>query len=227
MPDKYVDLSHYAADIDRAIDQIVSHVNDNTSHVTSAERESWNAKATSSDISAEAEARQAADAALQSAAAAMQNDLDKNAAALSGQIDGGAKNRLTINSGSSTPPTRWIDIPVNIEPGTYHVYFGDLASDDTDAETCQMIFFDSSMQQASGWLMLPRGNDVSGVITVTAAAATFRLYPSNSYANSTGDTVTFTNAMICAEAEWAMSQKYVPYCPTLPELYAMIQALQS
>ena len=29
--------------------------------------------------------------------------------------------------------------------------------------------------------------------------------------------------MICSKAEWDISQTYVPYCPTLPELYAMIQ----
>lgn len=31
--------------------------------------------------------------------------------------------------------------------------------------------------------------------------------------------------MICTAADWAISQAYAQYCPTLPELYAMIQAL--
>ena len=31
--------------------------------------------------------------------------------------------------------------------------------------------------------------------------------------------------MICSKAAWDISQTFVPYCPTLPELYAMIQAL--
>lgn len=169
----------------------------------------------------------ATDDAIAAEATARQTEDDVLTAGLAGEIDSGAKNRLTISSGSNTPPTRWIDIPVSIEPGTYHVYFGNLTSDDTDAETCQMIFFDSSMQQASGWLMLPRGNDVSGVITVTAAATTLRLYASDSYAHSAGDTVTYTDGMVCKDTDWAISQRYVPYCPTMPELYQMILALQS
>lgn len=148
-------------------------------------------------------------------------------AALTGQIDTGAKNRLTINSGSSTPPTRWINIPVSVEAGKYRVYFGTLASDDTDAETCQAIFMDTSNANVSNWMMLTRGNDASAVATVTSAATTLRLYPSDSYAHSEGDTVTFTDGMVCAEPDWAISQEYAPYCPTLQELYAMIQALQN
>lgn len=178
-------------------------------------------------IAAEAETRSQHDDSLENAVSQLDITCDAMREAEIRQIDSGAKNRLTINSGSSTPPTRWIDIPVSIAPGTYHVFFGNLASDDTDAETCQMTFFDSSMQQASGWLMLPRGENVSGVITITAAASAFRLYPSNSYANSAGDTVTFTNAMLCAADDWAISQRYVPYCPSMPELYQMIQNIQS
>ena len=33
--------------------------------------------------------------------------------------------------------------------------------------------------------------------------------------------------MICTAADWAVSQKYVPYCPTNRELYEMIKALQT
>lgn len=148
-------------------------------------------------------------------------------AALTGQIDTGAKNRLTINSGSSTPPTRWINIPVSVEAGKYRVYFGTLASDDTDAEKCQACFLDSGNQQVSNWLSFSRGSGVSAAATLTSTATTLRLYPSDSYAHSEGDTVTFTDGMVCAESDWAISQEYAPYCPTMPELYAMIQALQN
>lgn len=44
------------------------------------------------------------------------------------------------------------------------------------------------------------------------------------YAVGTG--LTF-RPMICAKAAWDISHDYVPYCPTMAELYAMIQALQS
>ena len=33
--------------------------------------------------------------------------------------------------------------------------------------------------------------------------------------------------MICAKAVWDVSQKYVPYCPSMAELYEMIKALQT
>jgi hypothetical protein len=33
--------------------------------------------------------------------------------------------------------------------------------------------------------------------------------------------------MICTASDWAVSQKFVPYCPTLYELYQMVLALQS
>lgn len=142
--------------------------------------------------------------------------------AVAGQIDTGAKNRLTISSGSNTPPTRWINIPVNIEAGKYRVYFGTLASDDTDAEICQACFLDSNSAQVSNWLSFERGSDVSAAATLTSTATTLRLYASDSYAHSAGDTVTYTDGMVCKDTDWAISQKYVPYCPTMAELYQMI-----
>lgn len=165
-------------------------------------------KADVSALNAEATAREAAD--------------DVLTAGLAVQINGGAKNRMTINSGSSTPPTRWINIPVSVEAGKYRVYFGNLMSDDTDAEICQACFLDSSNQQASNWMTFSRSAAVSASATLTAAATTLRLYASDSYAHSEGDVVSFVDGMVCKEEEWEISQTYVPYCPTMAELYQMI-----
>ena len=33
--------------------------------------------------------------------------------------------------------------------------------------------------------------------------------------------------MICTLADWNVSQKYVPYCPSMQEMYQMILALQN
>lgn len=147
--------------------------------------------------------------------------------AVAEQIDTGAKNRLTINSGRSTPQTRWINIPVSVEAGKYRVYFGTLASDDTDAEICQACFLDASNQQASNWMSFIRSAAVSASATLTAAATTLRLYASDSYAHSEGDVVSFVDGMVCKEEEWEISQTYVPYCPTMAELYQMILDLGS
>ncbi len=46
------------------------------------------------------------------------------------------------------------------------------------------------------------------------------------YAGATVENVVF-KPMICSSADWAISHDYVPYCPTMPELYQMILALQS
>ena len=147
---------------------------------------------------------------------------EKTDAALAVQIDTGAKNRLTINSGSNTLPTRWINIPASVEAGKYRVYFGNLMSDDTDAETCQACFLDSSNQQVSNWMSFSRSAAVSASATLTAAATTLRLYASDSYAHSEGDVVSFVDGMVCKEEEWEISQKYIQYCPTMAELYQMI-----
>ena len=178
-------------------------------------------------IASEAETRSQHDDSLENAVSQLDITCDAMREAEIRQIDSGAKNRLTINSGSSTPPTRWINIPVSVSAGKYRVYFGTLSSDDADAEKCQACFLDSSNAQVSNWMGFERGSAVSAAATLTSTATTLRLYPSDSYAHSEGDTVTFTDGMVCAESDWAISQEYAPYCPTMPELYQMIQALQN
>ena len=123
---EYKDLEHEAAEIDSAIDLIVNHVANTGNHVTQAEKDSWNAKASSSDVAAEAQARQTADESLQAAidGKADAGDLTSEAAAreqadtseaaaraaadakhesvLAGMIDGGAKNLLEMTSTVTT-----------------------------------------------------------------------------------------------------------------------------
>lgn len=154
----------------------------------------------------------------------MQSQQTKNEAALINLINSGSKNMMPTPDGQSVPPTRWINISVTLQPGTYRVFFSDLQSDDTDDTRCQACFLSGSTQ-VSNWLTFDRGTDVfSGVCTITEKTSTFRLYPSTSYASSVGDTVTFTGCMICKESDWQISQEYVPYCPTLPEIYALIKS---
>ena len=148
----------------------------------------------------------------------------KDTAALTNLINTGSKNLMPTPDGQSVPPTRWINVPIVLQPGTYRVFFGDLQSDDTDDTRCQAAFL-AGATQVSNWLTFDRGTNVySGVCTITEETGIFRLYPSTSYASSAGDTVTFTNCMICKESDWQISQTYVPYCPTLPEIYALIKS---
>ena len=68
-----------------------------------------------------------------------------------------------------------------------------------------------------------RGDGVYKIITLkNDNLAKIRIYGANNYATSAGDIVTFSEAMFCTKSAWDISQKYVPYCPTVQELYRMI-----
>lgn len=136
-------------------------------------------------------------------------------------IDTGAKNLCDMATGTGT---RFVNIPIVLQPGQYHVYFGTITTTDTDSQTCQFAAFTSDNTDASNYLQLQRISGANGVLTVTAITSYVRLYASNSYANSAGDTVTFTNCMICFENDWMISQKYVPYCPSLYDLYLLVKS---
>lgn len=134
-------------------------------------------------------------------------------------IDTGSKNLVNAPTGTGT---RFVNIPIVLQPGQYHVYFGTITTTDTDATTCQCAAFASDNTDASNYLQLQRIDGSNGLLTVTQTTSYVRLYASNNYANGNGDTVTFTNCMICKESDWQTSQTYVPYCPTLPELYGQV-----
>lgn len=153
-----------------------------------------------------------------------ENDISDLHNSLTGILNSGSKNKMPVVSGQSTPPTRWINVPVVLSPGQYRVSFGTLTSTDTDDQVCQACFLSGSTQ-VSNWLSFERGSDVySGICTITADTTTFRLYPAGSYATSANDTVTFDNCMICTEDDWKISETYVPYCPTLYDLYQLVKS---
>lgn len=138
-------------------------------------------------------------------------------------VNSGGKNKLQTDSGQSKPPTRWINVPIVLQPGVYVVYFGNLQSTDTDSAVCQACFLDGATQ-VSNWLSFSRGQDVASIATITAQTMTFRLYASDSYAHSENDTVTFSQAMICDKSLYDISPQYEPYCPTLSELYNLVKS---
>lgn len=154
---------------------------------------------------------------------ALEDAIDLDEGVLSNQLDSGAKNKCPVNSGSNTLPTRWLQIPLVLPAGVYKLKIGNLVSDDTDTSTCQFVFFDSSNIAISNYAYLSRGDDVTATMTLTGESSYCRLYPSDSYAHSENDTVTATDIMICDYDEYTISDKYVPYCPTLYELYQMMR----
>lgn len=160
------------------------------------------------DIDAEESARIAADAVQIDAVARL--------------IDTGGKNICPVNSGANVLPTRWLQVSLDIPAGDYVLTIGALASDDTDASTCQIAFFDSS-NNALKYLYPERGAVVAP-FTLTADSTFFRIYPSDSYAHSENDTVSVSDMMICTKSDYALSEEYKPYCPTLAELYALVKS---
>lgn len=182
-------------------------------------------------VSAETVGRQEGDEALGNAIVTLETSLldeidtrhaadEKHAAALGGLIDGGAKNRATVNN---TSGTRNVVIPVSLPAGEYVIRFGEITSTDTEASVCRVALADAS--DTAVWSGgTTRGTDKSISVTIGQAAAMLYVYASDNYSHSSGKTVTVSDLMICTKADWDISQAYVPYCPTMPELYQMILA---
>ncbi len=127
------------------------------------------------------------------------------------EVDNGKKNLLMTNNGSNPSGSSWIDIPTDLPSGEYVIHFDSLTSTDTDATTCLCTGIKSDGETSSEVYQLPRGNDITSSFTVNSDTAMIRLYPSDSYAHSSSDTVTFTDAMVCTRNDWDISTRYMPY----------------
>lgn len=142
-------------------------------------------------------------------------------------IDGGSKNLCPTASGSSTAPTRWFDITnLSIPAGDYVFSFGTMTSTDTDTDMCRGVFYGEGGARVSDYFYIPRGTKVSAAVKITSTATSVRINPAETLDLSTGDTLAFTNAMICKAEDWRISEEYAPYCPTLYEVYQMVLDLQ-
>ena len=182
-------------------------------------------------IDAEKTSRQQADAQLDQAvnqlSLAISAERESLQTLVAAQLDSGAKNLLTVSSGSNTTAQRYVEIPCTAKAGTYVLYFGHLESTDTESTTCSVSFKDASSADVASpaEYQFQRGDGVYKIITLkNDNLAKIRIYGANNYATSAGDIVTFTNAMFCTKTAWDISQAYVPYCPTVQQLY---QALLS
>lgn len=252
----FKDLLHTAAQIDQAISDLASHIANGVIHITAAERQEWNAKATTADVGAEAEARAQADGELQTAINAKASSADltaeetaranadaKQVAALAELIDSGAKNRLKIAASSTT--TNGVQITINAD--------GTVTLDGTaqDKKATGNIYFqlgDVSVKSGDEIHLsgCPAGGSYSGsyAFYIDYAGGSTLAYDEGSGADYTAtadrtlrcriiirsgtiiDNLIF-KPMICSKAAWNISQTFVQYCPTLAELYALIQALQT
>lgn len=143
-----------------------------------------------------------------------------SAAALAKIVDSGAKNKFQTADDSF--PGAWRDYSINLPAGNYVISFSSLSTT-ASSTTIQMICMNGG-STTSTWLQCPVGTDTYIKFSCTDTTL-FRIYAANSYGASAGKTATFTGAMICDEVLWNISHSFVPYCPSMRELYDMIQNL--
>lgn len=148
--------------------------------------------------------------------------LTADEAALVEVVNAGAKNHALETDKTET---RICFIDVRPITGTYRFVIGQYTSTDTDTNNFVIIFDYSDGTNETRYY--PKNADIDYEYTTNKYLNRIRIYASASYNQSDGDTVSVSNLMICTEADWAVSQKFVPYAPTNRELYEMIQALQS
>lgn len=123
------------------------------------------------------------------------------------------KNLLSVNDGTAT---RLIEEFINrIEPGKYILSIGELTSTDTDSSICNCFFTDNYNTQLSNQILLKRGTDISATVTINEPVTKIRIYSSNSWTNSEGDTVTASNIML--RPADITDSTYEPYKPSVNE----------
>lgn len=116
---------------------------------------------------------------------------------------------------SSATATANYTIDMDLPAGTYVVQFGSLTSTDTDYTTCQVIaLYGATVVSTSPQLQMNRGTNVHGTINVASAANKLQIYASRTGTMATGDTLTFSDLMVCAPELYAISTAYVPYAQT-------------
>ena len=160
-------------------------------------------KADASDLTAEGTARAAADT--------------KLLAALVERIDTQDKNKLSVNSGTTPSSGSGYfvnNLPLVLPAGKYHVTF----KRDT-AGQATFVIKDSENNELARWSRASGITTVSEDVTLSATSAYISIYVGNS--------VDVSDAMICTDADWQISQAIVPYRPSYQEMYNMILALQS
>lgn len=137
-------------------------------------------------------------------------------AALVEVVDNGAKNLSSVSSGIISNSGGGFPIsstPITVPIGTYIVSFK-FSGNSTRG----------SVQFRSGSTTIDSlAFDMAPFVSVQIEITSDTINNFNLYSNSTA---TISEFMICTIADWAVSPKFVPYCPSMQEMYQMILALQ-
>lgn len=108
------------------------------------------------------------------------------------------------------------------------VYFGNIISTDTDTNQCAVLFIYTG-DTSSRVFLVNRGTSSSFSANLeTNVLKSIRIYPSDNYVHSSGDTVTVTNFMVCPKFLYDADTTYQPYAlpstKITPELIELVDS---
>ena len=231
MPDTYKDLEYTAAQVDEAIATIGVHVANNAIHVNQTEKDTWNAKADGSALTAETSAREAADSALQTA---VNGKADKTT--LADVIDAGSKNVFDINATNTTTYSATytvtnnemtingtggyarIAFPITLPAGVWHFSFTATVSSGN-----YRVRFNTASAGAGTTIAADIDFTESGSygqnITLNSETTFYIMFYSNSTSTTGATTAKYASAMLCMKTFYDTDTSYQPYAPTNRGLY--------
>jgi len=139
----------------------------------------------------------------------------------------GVKNLATENNFSNTGYYK--DVPVDGSlTGNVAVYIGNIISTDTDANQCAVLFIYTDYT-SSAIHLVNRGTASSFSVNLEEKVLkSVRIYSSDNYVHSSGDTVTVTNLMVCPKSLYDADSTYEPYAlpntKITPELIELVDS---
>lgn len=138
--------------------------------------------------------------------------------ALIEQVDGGAKNLINV-------PDKTLSTSASFMSAVEHTYAaGKYVFTMTTNNGIQLgFYFKNNGSSVGEFVTSYMSGGFRFIIDLQQNADSL-----NIWANvPSGNTVAVSDVMLCTAADWDVSHKFVPYCPSMAEMYAMIQALQA
>lgn len=252
----FKDLLHTAAQIDQSIDDLASHIANGVIHITAAEREAWDAKASASDIQSLQQQinGKAASSDLTAETTAREKADDVHDLLLSELLDGKPKNISHFMHDGGT----WYKITFTPNKAT-----GELTiQTDGSSNGYKGFRILGTNADSVGWeygIPIPKGKYKLTGLPAGSSSSTFRyllgIAPSSSDTRSSTSvyedyefeittdtaridlsayvaqnanisTAVILKPMICRKEAYSISPDFVPWHPPLADMWAAIQALQ-
>lgn len=137
----------------------------------------------------------------------------------------GKKNYVKTNTVTFTGYS--LDIPCDALTGDAVLYIKNITTNDTDASTNLVIFYDANNTSIAQRLCNRGEVVVYDNVELVRTLDHIRIYSSDNYAHSAGDTATFTDIMVCPKSLWDISHKYEPYALSNVDLTSNILSIQT